>query len=462
LSARQLDLGIEDPVKALRGVWDEILKRLSTKVNKPTWESFFKNTIPLSYDGSTLILGTPTQFAREWLEKKYSELIIQCAEGLLPAGLAVRVEKCDAPVAKRPPAHKPATSKPTKLAALFSSIPLSDRFTFDSFVAGPCNQFALTGAQTVAAEPGDGYNPLFIHGGVGLGKTHLLQSIGNQLTQSHPDMAMAYVSGETFTSHYVASIREQRADAFRRYYRNVDVWLVDDIQFIAQKERTEEEFYHTLDLLYQSEKQVVICADRAPNDLRSMDSRLISRFQSGLVADLRPPNLDTRVTILENKAARHGVNVAPEVIRYIAKVVDTHVRALEGALIRLIAYSSFMRLPITVQLAADQLGAYFSQQRAKVTPRLIAEVVARRLEIDLSIVLGSSRQRAAVLARQIAMYLARELTDASLSEIGAALGGKDHSTVVHAQQRIKALAQSDRDIRRQVGALREALDSGKF
>ena len=461
MTARQLSLGIEDPVKALGAVWDEILKRLSTRCNKPTFESFFKNTVPLSYDGTVLILGAPSSFAREWLEKKYSQLIIQCAEGLLHPGLRLRVELHQNPVKKTAPAKR-TTPKTSTLADLFSSIPLSDRFTFDSFVTGPCNQFAQAGARSVADMPSGDYNPFYIHGDMGLGKTHLMQSIGNQIAERSPETSIAYISGETFTSHYVSSVREHRTDAFRKYYRNVDVWLVDDVEFIAQKERTEEEFYHTLDLLCQTGKQVVLCAHLAPGELKLMDSRLRSRFEAGLVVDLKKPDLDTRMSILRHKAMANGVEIGEDVIECIAKMVDTHVRALEGALIRILAFSSFMRQPISVQLAADQLGAYFSDRRSKVNPRLIVEVVARNMEVDLTAVLGTSRLRSAVLARQIAMYLARELTTSSLSEIGAAMGGKDHATVLHAQKRVAELSKSDEAVRETVAGLRTAIDAGKY
>ena len=462
MSAKQLDLGIEDPVKALCGVWDEILKRLSTKVNKPTYESFFKYTIPLAYDGATLTLGAPTQFAREWLEKKHCKLIVKCAEGLLATDLAVRVELCASPQVKKATPRKSPEKKVSKLADLFSSIPLSDRYTFDSFVVGPCNEFAHASARMVASTLDGEYNPFFIYGGTGLGKTHLMQSIGNLLAETAPDVQLAHISGETFTCHYVASVREHRTDAFRKYYRNVDIWLVDDVQYIAQKERTEEEFYHTLDLLCQIGKQVVICADQAPRDLRTMDARLRSRFESGLVADLARPDLETRIAILEKKAEMSTTRVPREVIEHIARVVDTNVRALEGAFIRLVAYSSFMRRPITLQLAADQLGIYFSDQRAKVNPRLIAEVVAARMGVDLANVLGACRQRRVVLARQIAMYLARELTDCTLDEIGAAIGGRNHATVLHARERVRGLTRSERELARTVKELHEAINGGKF
>jgi chromosomal replication initiator protein len=463
LPQRQLDLEIEDPRAALDKAWSKTLEGISSEVSKPTFETFFRGSKPLSFESETLTLGTRTEFAKEWLERRYAPLIAKHSCGVLHPRMTIKVVLIKDPAANRAQ-RKPRRKAPSqgKARGLFDPIPLNEKFTFRNFVVGPSNRFAHAGASAVAQNPGETYNPLFIYGGVGIGKTHLMQSIGNHTLETDPGCKVAYVPGETFTHHYVTALRETSIDEFRNNYRSVDIWLVDDVQFIANKEKTEEEFFHTFELLHQLGKQIVVCSDRPPKDLHLLDSRLQSRFESGLVTDIRPPELETRAAILERKALAEGVVFPEEILMYLASVVDSHVRALEGALVKLMAYSSLLNAPLTLKLATEVVGEYFAQKAADLSPQMITKTVCDRMKVDPSQVRGKKRQRNILLARQVAMYLIRELLGRSLAEIGDEFGGKDHATVSHAQKRVRTLIKSDKEIKKLVRDLSTILKSGKF
>ena len=367
---------------------------------------------------------------------------------------------------------------------------LNERYTFDTFVIGPSNRLAHAGAQAVAQAPGQVYNPLFLYGPSGLGKTHLMHAIGNQVVAAEGGASaskVAYISGESFTTHFVTSLRERRSEEFRRRWRNVDVLLVDDIQFIASKELTKEEFFHTFNALYQTGKQIVISSDRSPRELRAMDERLRSRFESGLIADIAPPNLETRLAILQKKAEFERMRIPDDVLLYMAKLVQSNIRTLEGALVKLIAYASLVNSPVTTQLAADILERYFivagsglpdaklvreddenealhdeagesarkapsSLPRAKsvITGETVQRVVARKFNLSVDALVSQKRDREVSHARQIAMHLVRELTEVSLPGIGQLFGGRAHSTTAHACDRIRDLLPFDDDLKRLV------------
>ena len=380
---------------------------------------------------------------------------------------------------------------------------LNTRYTFDTFVTGHSNRLAHAGAKAVAQSPGQVYNPLFLYGPPGLGKTHLMHSIGNEIVKAHGEGnggRIAYVSGESFTSHFIASLREQRAEEFRRTWNKVDVWLVDDIQFIAGKERTKEEFFHTFNMLYQSGKQIVISSDRSPRDLRMMDERLRSRFECGLIADIAPPDLETRLAILQRKAEIERTRIPDDVLLYMARLIQSNIRTLEGALVKLIAYASLVNSPVTTQLASNVLERYFisaglmegngassasagqkggfpaggggegngplsdaaagstyaAQSFAAyaglgassgITPEIVQRVVARRFGMTPDALTSKKRDRDVVAARQIAMHLMRELTTISLPGIGQLFGGRDHSTVMHSCDKVRSQLPLDDDLR---------------
>ena len=321
-------------------------------------------------------------------------------------------------------------------------------------MVGRSNQFAQAAAMAVAKRLGDCYNPLFIYGGSGLGKTHLMQAIGHEVLRLHPNLNVAYISGDTFTYHVVSSIREDRFGAFRRRYHGVDVWLVDDIQFIAARERTQAEFFQAFNALYETNKQIVITSDQPPKQLQVMDDRLRTRFECGLIADIKPPDLETRLAILAKKAEREGASVPGDVIQYIASIVKSNVRVLEGALIRVIAAASLTGEPITLAMAMEQLKDHSIGEMARpATVAMVQEVVAGYFHLSLAELTASKRTRDVVLARQIAMYVARELLRCSFPEIARQFGGKDHTTVMHACRKVAASMERDPSLKALVADL---------
>ncbi len=342
-------------------------------------------------------------------------------------------------------------AKPAPEPTAIPSLPLIDRYSFDNFLVGRSNRLAHAGATGVASQPGTTYNPLFLYGGPGLGKTHLLQGIAHSLRKADASLRIAYVSGEYFAQHYITALREHATENFRRQYREVDVWLVDDVQFIAGKEHTKEEFFHTFNSLYQSGKQIVIASDRSPRELNTMDERLRSRFQSGLIADIGAPELETRIAILQQCRQREQYAVSDDVLDYIASAIQSNIRALEGALTKLIAYSSIHNAPATAELAQGVLSEYFIEKPIRyrrITIDEIIEMVAAQFGTTSIAIKGPNRTKDVSLARQVAMYISREL----LSEInttitGAAFGGRDHATAIYACQRIRALMELDVELK---------------
>ena len=458
---RQLQLGEDDAFVALQQAWERALQVLATQVNRPSFEGWIKPVVPLSLQDGIVTLGTNSRFAKDWLQSKHLKLIRGILASHLGADLDVRIvlmdpeaESAGSPqVAQEAPSPKPADEP--------LSMPLNDRYTFENFVVGPSNRLAHASALAVAQAPGKAYNPVFIYGGPGLGKTHLMQAIGLYIQASSAGKKVAYVSGETFTYHYVTALREHKTQEFRRKYRNIDVWLVDDIQFIAGKERTEEEFFHTYNALYDTKKQIVLTSDRAPRDLQ-LDQRLLSRFECGLVTDIAAPDLETRMAILQQKASAEEMLLPDEVVLYIARLIRSNIRALEGALIKLHAYASLTKTPVTPTLAAEVLGGYFGEQEeGLLDTESVQRAVCEKMSVSPTDLRSPVRTRDLVLARQVAMYLARQLTAASLPSIGKAFGGRDHSTVLHACNKVAAMLQHDRRLSALVEELARELRNGR-
>jgi chromosomal replication initiator protein len=316
-------------------------------------------------------------------------------------------------------------------------------------------------AQSVAEKPGEVYNPVFLYGGPGLGKTHLLHAIGNYVITHHPTLRVAYVSGEHFTSHFVMAVRDHRSEDFRKKYRNIDIWLVDDIQFLAGKERTNEEFFHTFNALYQTNKQIVLTSDRSPKDLLSIEERMKSRFESGIMTDVAPPDLETRIAILQRKAIQEKADIPPFILERVAEVVHTNIRALEGALVTLMAYSSLMKVSLSEELVDDVLSRYLSEKKcAELSPDDVQRSVAKSFNIEVSELKSKKRTNELVTARHIAMYLCRELTDTSLPKIGKAFGDRNHTTVIHACTHAKELLDNNPSLKSIVDGLHKDLKSG--
>jgi len=475
----QLTLGDDERTVTLKRVWERALVQLANKVTKPTFEGQIRPSRPVDLSDRVFTLAVPGNWAREWLEKRHSALIRSTLESILgfPVELRLVVANDAAPPdplarllenAETAPSPEPAPlRRPHEEYQPASGVPcvqLNDRYTFDSFVVGRSNRLAHAVAMAVAEAPGTTYNPVFIYGGSGLGKTHLLHAIGISLRGREPNCVVAYVDGEHFTHQYVSALRERKMDEFRRYYRTVDVWLVDDIQSIAGKEGTKEEFFHTFNVLHHSGKQIVITSDRSPRDLTAMDERLRSRFESGLIADIGPPALETRVAIMEQRCHREGWEVPTEVIHHIAGAIQSNIRALEGAITKLVAYASIMRCAIGWEMAQSVLGEYFidkplpPEMRKSVTIGEVVEAVANQFGITAAAIRGPSRSHAVVAARQVAMYLARELTNECLAQVGAQIGGRDHSTVQRAAARVESLMESDPTLHATVMSLRARLE----
>jgi len=359
---------------------------------------------------------------------------------------------------KKTPPKRPAADEPP-----IPSLPLNERYVFETFLIGRSNRLAHAGALAVAAQSGEVYNPLFLYGGPGLGKTHLLQAIAQALQRTRPELRVAYISGEYFAQHYIGALREHNTEAFRRQYREVDVWLVDDVQFIAGKEHTKEEFFHTFNTLYQTGKQIVLASDRSPRELNTMDERLRSRFQSGLIADIGAPDLETRIAILQQFRRREHITVADDVLEYIASAIQSNIRALEGALTKLIAYSSIMNAPVSAELAQGVLSEYFIEKPVRikrVTVDDVVQAVAERFGTTVKEIKGPSRHKDISLARHVAMYLCRELLPGeNIRIVGLAFGGRDHTTIIKACQKLRALMDFDPELEEMVRQLNKELSS---
>ena len=464
MSDQQLQLGVDDALIALQRAWEHALEVLAGQINKPSFESWIRTAKPVSLDGDLVRIVTNSRFAKHWLESKHLPLIKEILETHLQRSLRVRVDLTEgdhdepALMADKLPAKPKSRPKPDDEPI---SLPLNSQYNFDNFVVGPTNRLAHACAMAIAERPGKTYNPLFLYGGAGLGKTHLMHAIGHVVSQTMPDVRVAYVSGEAFTYHYITSLREHRTAEFRRQYRSIDLWLVDDIHFLIGKERTEEEFFHTYNAIHDMGKQIVLTSDRAPKDLE-LDARLLSRFQAGMLADISPPDLETRMAILQSKAQCENMTLSDDVILYIAKLIRSNIRQLEGALITLHAYASLMKTSVTLSLAEEVLSKHFGESAPPVVDaQKVLQEVSRKFNVELTDLKGKCRTKDIVGPRQVAMYLMRELTDYSLPAIGKAIGGKDHTTVLHSCKRIEQKIASDKGFASQIGELSRRIAGGQ-
>ncbi len=454
-------------------MWEDVLSVVRSELNTPTFKTWFEHTSPVEVFEDRIVVGVQNEFAREWLESRYSGLLRSALsqvqgrsmdlEFIVPEGsLSEQPDEGPSPnasaiaVSEEPgPPSLNAAEEPSTLSGF------NPKYSFDSYVMGPSNQFAHAAALAVAESPGRAYNPLFIYGGVGLGKTHLLQAIGRYVLLGFPHMKVKYVSTEQFTNDFINSIGDRdrkRIDGFRRQYRTNDVLLVDDIQFLRGKEGIQEEFFHTFNALQQAGKQVVLSSDRPPKDIEKLEERLRSRFEMGLMTDIQPPDLETRIAILRRKIEAEGLDVPFDVISFVADRVSSNIRELEGALIRVVAFSSLTRSPVTAELARSVLKDIFPERSSRpISVSTIQREVSKYYSISLSELTGNKRSQNIVYPRQIAMYLSRELTDLSLPRIGAEFGGRDHTTVMHAQAKIQKMMNSDREVYNQIQALTNSI-----
>ncbi|SDF54095.1 chromosomal replication initiator protein DnaA [Sporolituus thermophilus] len=474
----------------LAALWEQVLSMVQKEIARPIFDNWVKSSmLPLGLVDSTLEIGVPKQFVKEWVETRYAGLISRTVSTILQRPIDVRFINMDEnadtleeaiatetavtrtddapkdtslpPAAPSPaPAAKPET---TPLRITVNEDPptnLNPKYVFETFVIGNSNRFAHAAALAVAEVPAQVYNPLFLYGGVGLGKTHLMHAIGHRIRQNHPHLKVLYISSEKFTNELISSIRDGNPELFRQKYRNIDVLLVDDIQFLSNKERTQEEFFHTFNTLHEASKQIIISSDRPPREIQTLEDRLRSRFEWGLITDIQPPDLETRIAILRKKAMLENLNIPNDVMVYIASRIDNNIRELEGALIRVMAYASLTNQPIDINLATEALKDIFPHGKPKqITPELVLDVVCSYFKIKKEDLLAKKRTRNVAYPRQIAMYLCRELTDTSLPRIGEVFGGRDHTTVIHANEKISRERNEDPKLNNTIKELIKRIES---
>ena len=439
-------------------LWDGCAGVVQSQVSDATWRTWFAGIIPVGMVNGTLVLSVPNVLVRDRLESRFAGLLHDAI--LDTSGLEIPfrfdVTTTEAPDVSDDVLHPTAGLAPSSRAtdsAQEDSLP-SGRYTFEGFVIGPSNRFSHAAALSVAEAPARAYNPLFIIGDAGLGKTHLLQAIRNYVIENFPKLHVRYVSTETFMNEFVEAIRSNSTGAFKRRYRECDVLLIDDIQFIEGKDALQEEFFHTFNSLHDAAKQLVITSDRPPGSIATLENRLRSRFMSGLIADIQPPELETRIAILRSKAEHERVVINDEVLEFIAVIVKDNIRELEGALIRVTAYASLTRQPLTKELAEAVLADLVSsRQPRRITAQQILLATSDLFGFPLDELCGPSRRRPLVIARQISMYVFRELTDFSYPAIAREFGGRDHTTVIHAVEKIAGLMKERRQIYEQVTEL---------
>jgi chromosomal replication initiator protein len=450
-------------------LWSDVSARLREALNDTTFQTWFGEVSGAELEGDTFAVGVPNDFTREWIEGHFLDLIraaVRDASAGDSAGRELRVQLRvdEAP----PPAAQPAALQPSGGSAVPASVTplpfevvshraeshraeavgINPKYTFDSFVIGSSNRFAHAAALAVAEAPAQAYNPLFIYGHTGLGKTHLLHAVANFVTDHGGGLTCRYVTSETFMNDFINSLRDKRIEGFKQRYRTYDVLLIDDVQFFEHKERIQEEFFHTFNSLYEAGRQIIMSSDRPPREISTLEERLRSRFEWGLITDIQPPDLETRIAILRKKVKNDQIEIAdPELLTFVASRVSTNIRELEGALTRVVAFSSLTGRPLTPDLAQDVLKDVFPQgESTQISIERIQELVCERFGVTHEELTGDRRSQNIVYPRQVAMYLSRELTDASLPKIGKQFGGRDHTTVIHATSKIARLIREDRSV----------------
>jgi chromosomal replication initiator protein len=445
-------------------VWQAALGELQMQMTKATFDTWVKHTKALTYEDGTFFIGVQNGYAKDWLENRLLAVIKRTLTGIVHRSVEVKfvvqsqpLRPADVPEVlqlQAPPSVSDETAPNARTPSDQPKFAINSRYTFDRYIVGSSNRLAYAASMAVAENPARAYNPLFLYGGVGLGKTHLLQAIGNYALAHR--LKVLYLSSETFTNDLINAIRTRSTDSFRDCYRSADYLLVDDIQFIAGKESTQEEFFHTFNALHSSGHQIVMTSDRPPQAIPTLEERLASRFQWGLIADIQAPDLETRIAILRMKAENRGSRVPDDVVYLIARQMQNNIRELEGALNRVLAHASLSEAPVTLDLAQQALSGLVNRRQQVTLPDII-EAVSAHYGVTQQEIVGASRQKDLVLPRQIVMYLARAETNASLPEIGCALGGRDHTTVMHGNSKISGEIARKDSLRRDIAAIRERL-----
>ena len=444
----------------LKSLWEKTLNIIKGEMSEVSFNTWIKSCEPISISSNIIRISVPNSFTQDILEKRYKDLVVNSIEAACSKVYTVEfMVASDIQEAKEKEEKKSKIDDRGSITVNdeMSSL-LNPKYTFASFVIGNSNRFAHAASLAVAESPAKAYNPLFIYGGVGLGKTHLMHAIGHYVLQNNSNAKVVYVSSEKFTNELINAIRDDKNEEFRNKYRNVDILLIDDIQFIAGKERTQEEFFHTFNALHDANKQIILSSDRPPKEIPTLEDRLRSRFEWGLIADIQAPDFETRMAILKKKADVEKLNVANEVMVYIATKIKSNIRELEGALIRIVAYSSLTNRPITVELASEALKDIISnKQNRNVTIDVIQDVVAGYFNLRIEDLKSQRRTRNVAYPRQIAMYLSRKLTDMSLPKIGEEFGGRDHTTVIHAYEKISDSLNTDESLQHTVNDITKKL-----
>ncbi len=463
-------------------VWDRCLETLKKDLNRQSFETWFKPTKASLTENNTLTVQVPNEFFRDWIRDHYQPQIQKALKAVHPEQLEIQFQVNASLPAQQDFLHlnqtpnetpeassgsievveKPRLTMPTPSKAPGDSeFILNNKFNFESFVVGNSNRFAHAACLAVAESPARSYNPLFIYGGVGLGKTHLLQAIGNFVVEQNPNIKVLYISSEKFMNDFIQSIQSGRQQDFRNKYRTVDVLLIDDIQFWEGKEATQEEFFHTFNVLYEAQKQIVATSDSHPKEIK-LEERLKNRFEMGLITDIQEPDIETRIAILRKKAESEGILVPNEVTVFIANHAKANIRELEGAMLRVIAFASLTGQEISLELVKEVLKDSLPNEERRISVDAIQRVVAERYNCKFSDMKSKKRTKQIAFPRQIAMYLSRELTSHSLSEIGATFGGKDHTTIIHAYEKIEDLLVTDITLLAEVNSLKKQLSEGNY
>lgn len=442
-------------------LWQAILGNLELSLSKANFTTWFKSTSIIERSDTGIVVGVPSGFSKEWLQNKYHQDILKSLKTLAPEIKEVKYQIVSptfvAPAASKEVSRNTnASAAPTKKPDTNQS--LNPKYTFETFIVGSHNQLAHAASQAVSKKPGQAYNPLFIYGGVGLGKTHLMQAVGNDITRKTPDAKIIYVTSERFTNEFVASIQQGKADQFKSTYRSVDVLLIDDIQFLAGKESTQEEFFHTFNALHQNNKQVVMTSDRLPKEIPAIEERLVSRFEWGMIADVATPDMETRLAILQTKCKEKNYSIEPEILQYIAQTIQSNIRELEGALNRLMVYCQLNNTRPTIEQVKNILVSVITPPKKRgVSAKKIIEIVSDFYNVEPADLLKQSRKKEYVNPRQIAMYIIRKELETSLPSIGEFFGGRDHTTVIHAIDKIERIIKEKSGLKQEIDLIRDRI-----
>jgi len=441
-------------------LWSRILESARTALPEQSFRTWLSHTTAVALSEGELLIEAPSQFHVQWIEDKFGAMLQETVRRVLGRPLRLSFRAADLAPAfpsvdvDAPSAHRSSESTPRPQERVRSSSPLNERYTFPRFVVGNNNQLAAAASNAVAEQPASRYNPLFLYGGVGLGKTHLMHAIGHRILDHDPSAHVVYVSSEQFTNDLVGAIQEGKTKEFRERYRKMDLLLVDDVHFLEGKERTQEEFFHTFNALYDKRKQIVLTSDRPPKEISGLEDRLISRFEWGLVADIKAPDYETRFAILRKKAEDDRLTIDDEILSFIAHSCSASVRELEGALIKLLAYSSLKNLELTVPLARAALAGLIREApAARITPEFIRDAVARRWSVRVEALTSKGRSKEITVPRQVAMYVIKTILGTSLVQIGDVFGGRDHSTVIHSIRKVEKDMEADPEFRAEVEAV---------